>query len=140
MSERLLLINPEQAKLAIAEMWRSLAPPLREGRRFWLRVTKERRTLPQNARMWAMLTEVSEQVDWYGHRLTPEEWKDVFTASLRGQRAVPNLDNSGFVVLGSRTSEMSTDEISDLMELMSAFAAGRGITFATDYFPPKEKQ
>ena len=40
------------------------------------------RNASQNARLWASLTEVSRQVDWHGNRLTPEEWKDVFSASF----------------------------------------------------------
>ena len=38
------------------------------------------RTLEQNARLWALLTDVSEQVIWYGKKLNPDEWKVVFTA------------------------------------------------------------
>ena len=49
------------------------------------------RSLEQNAAMWAMLGDVSKQVNWYGQKLTPEEWKDVFSASLKGQKAVPGI-------------------------------------------------
>lgn len=31
------------------------------------------RTLAQNARMWATLTDISEQVVWHSLKLTPEE-------------------------------------------------------------------
>lgn len=91
-------------------------------------VRAKTRTLAQNARMWAMLTDVSRQVDWYGRKLSPEEWKDVFTASLKRQDVVPGLDG-GFVVLGARTSRMTIREMGDLMELMSAFGSERGVKF-----------
>lgn len=84
------------------------------------------RSLSQNARLWAMLTDVSRQVDWYGERLTPEDWKTMFTASLRKQKSVPGIDG-GFVVLGDRTSRMTKAEFGDLMELISAFAAEREV-------------
>ena len=84
------------------------------------------RTLEQNALMWAMLADISAQVDWYGHRLTSEEWKDVFSASLKRQKVVPGLDG-GFVVCGQRTSKMTKGEMSDLVELMNAFCAERGV-------------
>lgn len=84
------------------------------------------RTLEQNARMWAQLTDISSQVDWYGNRLTPEEWKDVFSAALKKQRAVPGIDG-GFVILGQHTSKMTKREMSDLIELMNAFCAERGV-------------
>ena len=82
------------------------------------------RTLEQNALMWAMLADISAQVDWYGQKLTSEEWKDVFSAALKRQKVVPGLDG-GFVVCGQRTSKMTKGEMSDLVELMSAFCAER---------------
>ena len=51
---------------------------------------------------WAMLTDISNQVDWYGQKLTPEEWKEVFTAAMKKQKVVPGIDG-GFVVCGSST-------------------------------------
>lgn len=95
-------------------------------------VRAKTRTLAQNARMWAMLTDVSRQVDWYGRKLSPEEWKDVFTASLKRQDVVPGIDG-GFVVLGARTSRMTVREMWDLMELMSAFGSERGVKFTEGY-------
>jgi sugar phosphate isomerase/epimerase len=82
--------------------------------------------------MWAKLTEISGQVDWYGQKLSPEDWKDMFTASLRKARVVPGLDAGSFVPLGMRTSDMTKDEMSDLLELISAFAAERGVVFSDD--------
>lgn len=87
------------------------------------------RSLEQNARMWAMLTDISRQVDWYGNKLTPDEWKDVFSASLKKQKVVPGIDG-GFVVCGQRTSKMTVAEHSDLMTLMEAFGAERGVKFS----------
>lgn len=87
------------------------------------------RTLQQNARMWAMLSDVSEQVDWYGNKLTPDEWKDVFSASLKAQKVVPGLEG-GFVVCGQRTSKMTVAEMGDLMTLMEAFGADKGVKFS----------
>lgn len=78
--------------------------------------------------MWAMLTDVSQQVIWHGQRLSKEEWKDVFTAGLKRQKVVPGIDG-GFVVLGSSTSRMSVAEMGELMELMEAFGAQQGVRF-----------
>ena len=87
------------------------------------------RSLEQNARLWAMLQDISEQVVWYGAKLTPDDWKDVFTASLRKARVVPTIDGDGFVPLGMRTSQMSKAEFSALMELIDAFAAEKAVAF-----------
>jgi hypothetical protein len=87
------------------------------------------RSLDQNAKMWAMLDDVSRQVEWYGQRLTSDEWKDVLTAALKKQKAVPGIDG-GFVVIGARTRNMTIREMSDLVELMYAFGAERDVRWS----------
>lgn len=89
------------------------------------------RSLDQNSRMWVMLTEVSRQVDWYGRKLTPEAWKCVFSASLKKQDVVPGL-HGDFVVIGQSTSQMTIPEMSDMMEVIAAFGADRGVDFNTE--------
>ena len=86
------------------------------------------RSLEQNSRMWALLQEISDQVDWYGRKLTPTEWKDVFSAALKKQDVVPGIEG-GFVVIGQRTSRMSVKEMSDLMTLMEAFGVEHNVRF-----------
>jgi len=93
-----------------------------------LSIGEEKRSLDQNKRLWAMLGDVSRQVDWYGAKLDPEDWKHVFTAAITKQRTVPGIDG-GFVVLGQSTSRMSKAEFSELMELIDAFGAERGVVF-----------
>ena len=90
------------------------------------------RSLEQNARLWAFLRDISKQVDWYGQKLTPDDWKDMFTASLRKARVVPGLDPGSFVVMGLHTSTMTKGEMSDLMELITAFGTERGVVFSDD--------
>jgi hypothetical protein len=124
----LFLANAQQAWQAITALWRELKPWLLSGHRFELEVRPERRSTEQNAKLWAMLGEVSKQVDWYSQRLTPEEWKHIFSASLKKQRVVPGLDG-GFVVLGLSTSRMSKADLSELIELILAFGAERGVEF-----------
>lgn len=92
-------------------------------------VSEPTRNLEQNARLWAMLTEVSRHVEWYGKKLAPEDWKNVFTASLKKLEVVPNLDGTGFVALGQSSSQMSKREFSDLIELIYSFGAARGVEF-----------
>jgi len=92
-----------------------------------VRIRKPTRTLEQNAALWPLLEEISAQVNWHGSKLSEEEWKDVFSATLKGQKTVPNLDGTGFVILGQSTSEMDKQEFSELLELATAFAAERGV-------------
>jgi hypothetical protein len=89
-----------------------------------------RRTLPQNARMWAMLTDVATQVKWHGISLTADDWKLIFLDALKHEmRLVPNLNGNGFVNLGRSSSDLSVAEMGDLMELISAFGAQHGVVF-----------
>ena len=92
---------------------------------------RTQRTIEQNAKMWAMLHDVSSQVEWYGERLTDEEWKIIFTAGLKKQRAVPGIDG-GFVALGAQTSKMTIKEMSELIELIYAFGAEREVRWADE--------
>ena len=85
-------------------------------------VKQKTRSVPQNSRMWAILADISKQVEWHGRKLSEEDWKNIFVASLRRQTAVPNIEGNGFVVLGESTRKLTTDEMTQLQELMSAFA------------------
>lgn len=87
---------------------------------------ESKRTLDQNAKLWAMLGDLSEQVEWYGRKLTPENWKDMVTAGLKGADVVPGIDG-GFVVLGQRTSKMSIKAMAELIEYMNWFGAEKGV-------------
>jgi hypothetical protein len=87
------------------------------------------RSIEQNARLWAMLTDISEQVDWYGEKLNPNDWKDIMTAGLRSYRVVPGLNPETRVPLGMRTSAMTKGEMANLLELVEAFGAEHGVHF-----------
>jgi hypothetical protein len=136
MSDRIkiTLFEPVQAhKVLTQQIWPLIKASLMAGHRMVVEVKKETRSLEQNARMWAMLTDVSRQVVWYGRKLTPEDWKHVFTASLTKQEVVPGIDG-GFVVLGKSTSQMTKAEMSELQELMQAFGAQQGVKFTAPEF------
>jgi hypothetical protein len=89
-----------------------------------------KRTLPQNDRLHAMITDVQQQMLWHGQRLSLADWKLVFMAALKQEmRIVPNIDGTGFVQLGRSTANLSTHEMSDLFEIIEAFGAQHGIKF-----------
>ena len=124
------LYNRQQARQALtAQVFPYLDAALQGSRRWVLTIRPETRSLQQNARLWAMLTDISQQVDWYGRKLSPENWKHVFSAALKKQDVVPGLDG-GFVVLGLSTSKMTVGEMADLQTLMEAFGAENGVRFS----------
>lgn len=90
-----------------------------------------KRTLPQNDRMWAALTDVASQLEWHGQKLTPPDWKLVFMASLdREIRICPNIEGNGFVNLGQSSSDLEKNDFGELLELIAAFGAQHGVVFS----------
>lgn len=92
-------------------------------------IKKKTRTIEQNSRLWAMLGDISKQVDWYGKKLSSESWKHVFSSALKKQEVVPGL-NGDFVVLGQSTSRMTVAEMRDMQELMGAFGAEHDVQWS----------
>jgi hypothetical protein len=86
------------------------------------------RSLNQNRMMWANLEDIAQQVVWYGVKLTKEEWKDVLTAALKKQKVVPGIEG-GFVIIGARTSKMTVPEMTELIELSTAFGTQQSVKF-----------
>ena len=125
------LWNEQQGHQVVQALWKQAKAHLSAGRRMVMTLAPETRSTAQNARLWAMLSEISAQVDWYGRKLSPDEWKHVFSASLKKQDVVPGLDG-GFVVLGLSTSKMTKGEMCDLQTLMEAFGAQQSVRFSTE--------
>lgn len=89
-----------------------------------------KRSLPQNDRMWALLTEIAQQLPWHGIKLAADDWKLIFLDALKREvRMVPNIEGNGFVNLGRSSSDLSKDEMSDLMTLIEAFGAEHNVQF-----------
>ena len=98
-----------------------------------------KRTLDQNSALWAALTDVAAALGWHGQKLSTEDWKTVFLAALNTEmRIVPNLDGTGFVPLGRSSSDLSRDEMSQLLALIYAFGAQHGVTFGGPSVEPDQ--
>ena len=106
----------------------------------WIRKAKKetrvefkgpKRTLPQNDKMWAMLTDVATQLRWHGKPMVADDWKKVFLDGLnREMRLVPNLDGTGWVNLSNSSSDLSVEEMTNLIELIYAFGANHGVVWS----------
>lgn len=120
MSRYLLTIRTEKDRAKAAD-WLARLPL---GWRVEFKETK--RTVPQNDRMWAILTEISTQLVWRGQRYSPEDWKDYFMHALNGGRFMPSEDG-GMIPIGRSTSKLGKQEHSLLTEIMEAFAERHGV-------------
>jgi len=100
------------------------------------------RTLDQNARMWAMLSDLSRQLEWPVDgemtRLIPEDWKHIISAGLKHHQRIARGIGGGFVVLGQSTRRMKKKDFADMIELMFAFGAEHGIEWSDPTVPPIE--
>lgn len=125
-------LRPENARDRMAAAWKFACEFLELGKA--VRVTVEelepQRTLDQNDKLNAMCGDVAAQVEWHGQWLTKDDWRHMFVASYRkGQRAVPGIDG-GFVVLGASSRKLKVKECADVIEIIYAFGAERGVVWS----------
>lgn len=97
-------------------------------------LTRRRRTLDQNAKMWPLLEDVARQVQLCvnGEMVwaDKEDWKDVITAAYRRESKMAMGIDGGVVMLGMRTRNMKVDEMSELIELIYAYGSQQGVTWS----------
>ena len=93
-------------------------------------VKPPRRTLDQNAKLWAMLSEIAAAKP-EGRELTPDVWKALFMHALdHTQRFEMALDGKGMVPVGFRSSKLSKEQMSALIEVIHEYAARHGVEFS----------
>jgi hypothetical protein len=99
-----------------------------------VRPVKSRRTLEQNAKLWAMLGDISRQVQWpvngVMQTLDPEDWKALMTAAARQEVRMAAGINGGVVMLGVSTKRMTVRELGDVIECMYAFGVDKGVIWS----------
>lgn len=87
-----------------------------------------KRSLPQNDKLWAILSDIAAQKEHCGRKHTPEVWKALFMHGWQREvQMVPSLDGREVVPL-TRTSDLSKSELSELLEFMIAWAVENGVT------------
>ena len=126
---KVTLYSAQQGHTVLKDIWQKAKPYLMAGNKLVLTIEQEKRSHEQNALMWSVLTDLSKQVLWHGEKLTKDEYKDLLTAGLKKQRAIPGIDG-GFVVLGSSTSKMTKQEMTDLITLAHAFGDERQVKWS----------
>ena len=125
MSRPLVILNTK-ANRETASKWCLNAP---DGTQVEFR--ERRRTDDQNRLMWVELTTLARKRPFHnGVRMSPDTYKCMFMHALGHEtRFVPTLDGDGVFPLGMRSSRLTIPEMSDLIELLYAFAAREGVVF-----------
>ena len=87
------------------------------------------RSLEQNAKMWAMLSDIS-RAEPMGREHTAEDWKSIFMRALQYEiRFVQGLDDLMFPV-GMRSSQLTIKQMVELIEYMLWFGAENDIQWS----------
>jgi len=123
---RALVVIVSDKFRAKAAHWVNVAPV---GTRVEFKSPK--RTLPQNSRLWAMLTDIATQCEHAGNHYTPDQWKVIFMhACGREVQFLPGLDQKTFIPWGQSSSDLSIKEMTDLIEFMFAWGSEHGVVFS----------
>ena len=91
-----------------------------------VRISPESRSLDQNAKMWALLSDISRAKP-EGRCHTPEVWKCLFMKACgHSVQFEVGLDGEPFPV-GFRTSRLSKAQMSELIEFIHAWCAQNNV-------------
>lgn len=88
------------------------------------------RTLDQNARMWAMLSDIARAKP-EGRHMPPEVWKAAFMSAL-GHEIVwqPGIEDAPPFPAGFRTSRLSKRMFADLITFIAAYGDRHGVEWS----------
>jgi NinB protein len=93
-----------------------------------LTIAPPKRSIDQNSRFWAMLSDVSRAMPG-GRRHTPEVWKCLFMHAMgHSSRFEMGLNNEPFP-MGFSSSQLNKNQMGDLMTFMEAWGAEQGVQF-----------
>lgn len=88
------------------------------------------RTMDQNARMWAMLSDIARAKP-EGRHMSPEVWKAAFMSAL-GHEIVwqPGIEDAPPFPAGFRTSRLSKRGMADLITFIAAYGDRHGVEWS----------
>lgn len=132
------VLKTDTARSRMASAWAAACRILELGKP--VKVTVEEcqptRTLEQNSKLWAVLTDIAKQVKWHVdgkiQLIEPEDWKTILTAGLKKSQRIAAGVEGGFVMLGSRTSRMKVGEMIELIEFAQWFGAEHNVKWGKE--------
>lgn len=97
-----------------------------------------KRTLDQNARMWAMLSDISRHEPG-GRKHTPEAWKMLFMHALGFEmRFEMGLNGEPFPA-GFRSSRLNKSQMADLITFIAEYGDRYGVRWSEPYPDERER-
>lgn len=95
-----------------------------------MKLGAETRRDAQNRKLWPMLKDIQQQVPGFGEYST-EDIKHRFMNALGTEmRYLPALEGQGHFPVGLKTSTLTVEQFSGLVELIYAFGAKHGVRWS----------
>lgn len=132
---KVMLHEQQQARQALGALLRNITPTLSLGKRLWLHIQEETRTLPQNAKFHAICSDIAKSdMQWMGKKRSAKQWKVLLVsghavATKEQAELVPGLEGE-YVNLRESTALMSIPRGASLIEYAIAFCAMNNITLS----------
>ena len=128
MSHAVTLNNWQQARAILQSAAEWIRRRVEDGRPVVLTVSDGKRTLPQNALLHALLSDISRTHEWAGAKRDIDVWKRLMVSAwcrARGERIemLPAIDGHGFDIVFRHTSKLSKADVADLIDYIEAWRA-----------------
>ncbi|BAS48382.1 hypothetical protein AANUM_1151 [Aggregatibacter actinomycetemcomitans NUM4039] len=122
-------LRGEQVRSNCIEFIRTL--PTDDKKPLVIKIQPMTRNLEQNAKLHAMLSDISKNATWNGEKLDIYAWKNLLVSAHSIATGEPLKIVRGIegelVNIRERTSKMSSKRLSSLIDYILAFCAGSGI-------------
>jgi hypothetical protein len=132
---KILIKDSATGLIQIREVWQRMKQALDSGVPLVMEITRENRSLPQNALIHSIISQISAQTQHLGSTWDTESWKrllvDAYTReqwSGSSGQVIPNLTGDGIVQLGLQTRKFTKAQASEFSEWLMAWAAQNGVT------------
>ena len=98
-------------------------------------IQEKTRSLSQNARLHAMLSDIAKQAEYLGKKRTIDFWKGLFVSGwmiATGYKAeiIPGLEGE-FINIRVSTTTLSKRDLNELMEYIEAWCGVNGVRLST---------
>lgn len=127
------IITKENKRSVMALAWEMAGTLLQNQEKIVVEVRAPKRTEEQNAKLHAMLSDISRQKDFNGQKRTIEQWKMIFVSAHRiatnGQVEMAIGLEGEVVNLRESTAQMGVRRLASLIEYIDAWAADNGVVF-----------
>ena len=122
-------LRSNQVRLNCIEFIKEL--PTDDKKPLVVKIQPMTRSLEQNSKLHALLSDISKNATWNGEKLDVYAWKNLLVSAHSIATGGPSKIVRGIegelVNIRERTSKMSSGRLSSLIDYILAFCAGNGI-------------